>query len=104
MANRIVAECDIVTVGNHRIFALAYRERHKVVRVAFQRGRSLGRNCGDHALQIERVHGGLARHRIADPVRRLGDRRLPNHFRGAPRNRWGCLRHTVSFIHHHWMV
>src|SRR5207302_3976298 len=51
------------------------------------------------ALQIERIHRSLARNGIANPVRRLGDRRLPDHLRRTARNCWCCLRHALPFIH-----
>ncbi|MGO9087085.1 MAG: hypothetical protein ACLQBK_17840 [Candidatus Sulfotelmatobacter sp.] len=99
MADGIIAEGNVVTVGDQGFVALAHGERNEVIGVAFECGRDTRGNGGDHSLQIERVHRDLARHGVADPIGRLGNRRQPDHFRGAPRDCWGCLRHASYLIH-----
>ena len=82
MADRVVAERDVVAVGDHGFFSLTHGQRDEVVGLAFQRGRDLRRHGGDHALEIERVDRDFAGHGVADSVGRLRDGREPNNFGG----------------------
>ena len=71
MANRIVAERNVVAVGNYGVFALGHGERHEVVRLAAERGSDRHGHRGGHALEIVVGNGNLARAGIADAIRRL---------------------------------
>ncbi len=52
MADGVVAEGNVVAVGDHGFVALVHRERDKVISLALQSGRSRVRDGGDHSLQI----------------------------------------------------
>src|ERR1035441_2555240 len=99
VANRVVAEGHVITIGDDRLVALAHSKRDEVISLALERGRDLGRHRGDHTLQVKRVDRDLAGDGIADTVRRLRNRGDPNHFGGAARNCWGCLRHLPYSTH-----
>jgi len=71
MANRVVAERNVVAVGNHRLFPLGHGEGHKVVSLAAERSGHRHWHCGGHALEIVVGNGDLARAGIADAIRRL---------------------------------
>ena len=71
MANRVVAERNVVAVGNHRLFALGHGERHEVVRLAAERGGHRHGHRRDHALEVVVGNGNLARAGVADAIWRL---------------------------------
>src|SRR5215469_1325785 len=97
MADRIVAESDVVPIGDQRVIALADCERDEVVSLAFEGGSDAGRNGRDHALEVKRIHRNLAGAGVADAVRSLRNGSVPNHLGGATRYSGGCLRHYSLF-------
>src|SRR5579862_5050827 len=99
MADGVVAQCDVVAVGDQRVVALAHRERDEIIGLAFERRGDPGRYGRDHAFEIERVDGNLSGAGVADSVGCLRDRSEPNHFGGAARDSWGCLRHSAFILH-----
>ncbi len=100
MADRVIAERDVIAVGNDGLFSLADGERNEVVGFAFQRVRDFSGHGGDHALEIEGVDRDLSRHGIADSVGCLRDRREPDYFGGTARDGRGRLRHSALFSTH----
>jgi hypothetical protein len=94
MADRIVAQRDVVTVGDDRLFSLIHGERDEVISLALERGGDAPGHGRDHALQVKGVHRDFAAHGIADSVGRLRNWCCPNDFSGAPRNSGRCLRHS----------
>ena len=98
MADGVVAERDIVAVGDQDFVSLGDGERDEVIRLALERFGSLDGNGGDHALHVERADGSLARDGVTDAVSRLRNRSGSNYIGGAPRDCWRCLGHTGSFI------
>ena len=52
VTNGVVAECDVVPIGNYSIVALAHCKRNKIVGLALQSCRRGTRNGGNHPLQI----------------------------------------------------
>ena len=71
MANCVVAERNVVAVGNHGLIALGYGERHEVVRFAAERGGHRHWHRGNHAVEIVVGNRDFARAGITDAVRRL---------------------------------
>ena len=71
MAHRVVAERDVVAVGNQRLVVLAYGQGDEVIRLAFQRRCDPRRDSGDHPLQIKRVDRDLAGRGVTNTVGRL---------------------------------
>src|ERR1700693_4669033 len=100
MADGVVAERDVVAVGDVSLLALRNSEWHKVVRLAFERGGNFGWDCRNHTLQVKRVHGNFSGGGVANAVHRLRNGRETDDFGGAARNRRGCLRHAALFYTH----
>jgi len=71
MANRVVAEHNIIAVRNHSLIALSHGEGHEVVGFPSERGRHRHRHCRNHAVEIVVGNGDLARAGVADAVRSL---------------------------------
>ncbi len=71
MANRIVAEGNVVAVGNYGVLALGHGERHEVVRLTAQRGGDRHWHRGNHAVEIVLSNGNLARAGVTDAIGRL---------------------------------
>ena len=94
MANRVVAERDVVAIGDHGVLALIHRERHKVVGLALQSGGSGVGDGSDHSLQIRSRDGDLADDGVADAIGRLRDGTLANDLVRRTRNCGCSLRHS----------
>ena len=71
MANRVVAERNVVAIGDHGLIALGHGERHEIIRLAIERDRHRHGHGGNHALEIVVGDSNLSRAGIADPIRRL---------------------------------
>jgi hypothetical protein len=97
MADGIVAEADVVAIGDHGLVTLADRERDEVVRFALQSCGDTDGNGSNHALEVERVERDFARTGIADSVGRLRDRREANDFGRTTRDCGRGLRHPALF-------
>src|SRR5580692_10390694 len=100
MANRIVAEPNVVAIGDHGVLALIHRERNEVIGLALQSGGSSVGDSRDHSLQIRGCHGDLADDGVADAIRRLRDRTLANHLVRRSRNCGCSLRHSSILAHY----
>jgi len=71
MANRVVAERNVVAVGNHGLIALGHGERHEVVRLAAERGRHRQLAPLQSCVEVVVGNGNFARAGVADAIRRL---------------------------------
>ena len=95
VANGILAQRDIVAVGNQRLLALADGERNEVVSLAGERGRGGARDSGNHPVQIVLGNGDFPGTGVTNTVGRLRNRGGSNDVRGGAGNRRGGLRHGV---------
>ena len=94
MADGVVAEGNVVAVGDHGVVALVHRERHKVISLALQSSGSGVGDGGDHSFQIRGGHGDLAGDGITDSIGRLRDGSLADDLVRRTRNRGCSLRHS----------
>ena len=99
MANRIVAERNVVAVGDYGILALIHRERHKIKSLVVQGGGSGVGDGSDHSLQIGGRDRDLARDGVADAIGGLRHRSLPNHLLRRTRDCGCSLRHKSILAH-----
>src|SRR5207245_2586000 len=93
MAHSVIAEGNIVAVGNQGFLPLANRQRNKIIGLALQRGRGSARHGRNHSLQVGFGDRDLTGNRIADTIWRLRDGRPANDFRWSVSNRGRGLRH-----------
>src|SRR3974377_274501 len=100
MADGVIAERNVVAVGDERLVALAYCQRDEVISFAFESGRDAGRNGSDHAFEVERVDCDFTGTGVTDTVRGLRYRSLPNHIGGITRDRWSGLGHASCHSTH----
>src|SRR5208282_2086123 len=91
MANGIVTESNVVTIGNDGFVALGNGERDEVIRFAGEGGGYRAGDGRDHALEIVVGNGDFTRAGIADSVGGLRNRVALHDFRGAADNRGGGL-------------
>src|SRR5438445_351282 len=71
MAHSVIAEGNIVAVGNQGFLPLANRQRNKIIGLALQRGRGSARHGSNHSLQVGFGDRDLTGNRIADTIWRL---------------------------------
>ena len=76
MAHRVVAEPDVVAIGDHGVLALVHGERNEVISFAPQSSGSGIRNGSDHSFQIRGRAQSPRRDGIANSIGRLRDRSL----------------------------
>src|SRR5579872_1374301 len=94
MANGVVAEGDVVAVGDESLLALTHGKRYEVIGFSIEGGRDARGNGGDHPFEIEGIDGDFAGRGVADAVGRLRNRGEPNNVGGAASDSWSCLRHA----------
>ncbi len=93
MANRAVAEGNVVTVGDDGLVSLIHGEWNEVVRLAIEGGGdSLGNN-GNHPLHVGAGNVHLAGDGVADSVGRLRNGRVPDDFGWRARDGLSGLGH-----------
>src|ERR1700676_1312004 len=93
VANGVIAQRHVITVGDYRFVSLRHRKRHKVVRLATERRGDGGGHSGDHAIEISLRDRDFTGARVADAIWRLGNRTVLNDFRRTAGDRGGGLRH-----------
>lgn len=71
MADGVVAEGDVVAIGDNGFVSLGDGERDKIVSLAGKRGGDGHRDGGDHAFEVVFGDGDLSGTRVADAVGRL---------------------------------
>jgi len=93
VADGVVAQRDVVALGDERLITLADGEWHEVVGLALERSRDRARYGCDHAVEIGFGKRDLAAVRVANAIGRLRDGGLADNFRRGPRQCGRCLRH-----------
>src|SRR5215470_15486862 len=95
MANGVIAEGNVVAIGNNGLIALVHRERNKVIGLAVESTGNGCRHSRNHPLELGRRHTHFAGNRIADAIRGLRDRRLANDVSGLSGYGLSSLRHKI---------
>src|SRR5579884_2784190 len=97
MTNRVVAQRQIVTIGDDRLVSLTDGERNGVVGFPLQGAGNRARDGGDHALQVGGASREFTHDGVTNSIRRLRYRGLPNDVRRRARDGVSSLGHSHYF-------